>query len=189
MVETEHTMSKYFTDAIIRKGYVPAEFIDKVSERADENVRRYYSLLRSTKAEGIENLISAIHESTFTTCHSHSHHHYTTGTLEHCLGVYDEMKALSAGKDIPESEIILVALLHDIGKGHSKEFSAFSGHHPERSAKIVRRYLRHVSPEVLSAIRYHQHHCPGHPLQNLVCDADHSDASKCNRAVQFFKSL
>jgi len=92
-------------------------------------------------------------------------------------------------RDIPESEIILVALLHDIGKGHSKEFSAFSGHHPERPAKIVRRYLRHISPEVLNAIRYHQHHCPGHPLQNLVCDADHSDASKCNHVVPFFKSL
>lgn len=182
-------MSKYFTDAIIREGKVPSVYVEKVSARADENLKRYYSLLRSTGMEGMEELISAIHRSTFSICHSHSHHHYTTGTLEHCLGVYDEMVKMSIGTGLSQRDIILSALLHDVGKGRSKEFSAYDGYHPERSMRIVRRYLRNVPGAVLDAIRYHQHHCPNHPLQNLLCDADHKDASKCNYTSVFLRSI
>lgn len=182
-------MNKYFTDAIKREGNVAPVYVEKVSARADENLKRYYSLLRSTGMEGMEELISAIHRSTFSLCHSHSHHHYTTGTLEHCLGVYDEMARMSIGTGLSQRDIILSALLHDVGKGRSREFSAYDGHHPERSMKIVRRYLRNVPSAVLNAIRYHQHHCPNHPLQNLLCDADHKDASTCNRTSEFFKTL
>lgn len=182
-------MNKFFTDAIIREGNVPSEYIEKMSARADYNLKRYYSLLRSTKVEGIEDLISAIHRSTFSTCHCHSHHHYTTGTMEHCLGVYDYMRSQPEATGFNERDIILVSLLHDIGKGRSKEFSAFQGHHPERSMRIVRHYLKGLPYEVINAIRYHQHHHPVHPLQNLVCNADHADAAKCNNAYKFIKAL
>lgn len=188
-VSKEPYMSKYFTDAIKKDEKVAPEYVEKVSARADENLGRYYFLLRSTGVEGMEELISAIHRSTFSLCHSHSHHHYTTGTLEHCLGVYDEMVRMAEGTEFSQRDIILTALLHDVGKGHSKAFSAYKGHHPERSMKIVRHYLKHVPGEVLNAIRYHQHHHPNHPLQNLVCDADHKDASTCNRTSEFLKAL
>ncbi len=183
-------MSKYFEDAIRRNGDVAPEYIEKVSARADANLARYYGLLRSTAMEGMEGLISAIHRSTFSICRSTSHHHYTTGTMEHCLGVYDEMMKNNKDGRFCERDIILVALLHDVGKGRSREFSFEKGdHHPTRSKKIVRKYLKNVPSEVLHAIRYHQHHSPDHPLQNLVCDADHKDASKCNRAGKFIKAL
>ena len=183
-------MNKYFTDAIRRNGDVAPEHIDKVSARADANLARYYSLLRSTHMEGIENLISAIHRSTFSICRSHSHHHYTTGTMEHCLGVYDEMMKNNKNGQFSERDIILVALLHDVGKGKSREFSfEKDDHHPTRSMKIVRRYLKNVPSEVLNAIRYHQHYSPNHPLQNLVHDSDKKDASKCNHAYNFIKAL
>ena len=183
-------MSKYFTEAILRERIINPEYVEKVSARADENLVRYYRLLRSTGIEGMEDLIEAIHRSTFSTCHSHSHHHYTTGTMEHSLGVYDEMMLHNAYGDFSERDIILAALLHDVGKGRSKEFSFESGdHHPTRSAKIVRRYLKNVPAEVLSAIRHHQHHSPDNALQNLLCDADHRDASLCNDAERFLKAL
>lgn len=182
-------MSQYFTKVILREGNAASLFTDKVSARADANLKRYYSLLRSTKVEGIEDLIAAIHRSTFSTCHSHSHHHYTTGTLEHCLGVYDRLSEMAGGTDISTRDLILAALLHDVGKGCSKEFSAYSGHHPERSMRIVRHYLRGVPQEVLNAIRYHQHHSSSHLLQNLLCDADHKDASACNDAYAFLRSI
>lgn len=179
-------MSEYFENAIRRKGDVPSDLIEKVSAMADANLARYYGLLRSTDMEGMENLISAIHRSTFSICRSSSHHHYTTGTMEHCLGVYDEMMKNNKDGRFCERDIILVALLHDVGKGRSREFSFEKGdHHPTRSMKIVRRYLKNVPSEVLYAIRYHQHHSHDHPLQDLVCKADHKDASKCNDARNY----
>lgn len=51
--------------------------------------------------------------------------------------------------------------------------------------KIVRRYLKNVPSEVLYAIRYHQHSSKNYPLQDLVCKADHKDASKCNDARNY----
>lgn len=192
MKET-NPINQYFEKAIRRENSVPESYVAKVADRACQNMHRYYALLRSTKVEGIEELISVIHGSTFTTCHSHSHHHYTTGTLEHCLGVYDEMVKLAEGKDVAEKDIILVALLHDVGKGCSKALSAFRhcGHHPERSMRIARHYLKGVSNEVFDAIRYHQHRPidPKLVLQSLVHEADHKDAAKCNDRVAYFRDL
>lgn len=92
---------------------------------------------------------TAIHRSTFSICRSSSHHHYTTGTMEHCLGVYDEMMKNNKDGRFCERDIILVSLLHDVGKGRSREFSFEKGvHHPTRSMKIVRRYLKNVPSEV-----------------------------------------
>ena len=62
--------------------------MDKAVKRVIENQDRFYALLRSTNEPGIEDLISSIHNnSNFFWTHSHSHHHYSSGLVEHSLGV------------------------------------------------------------------------------------------------------
>lgn len=190
------TTTEYFTKRIIQDGHIESKYIQKVAARADENLQRYYSLLRSTKMEGIEELISTIHRSTFSTAHSHSHHHYMTGTLEHSLGVYDELVKLAEGSSIPENHIILAALLHDISMGYCKEWSRYCGH-GRRSRQIVTKYLRDVPREVRIAIELHKHHTNAdgtmnskdYPLWDLLVTADHKDAAKCNNAAAFIEKL
>lgn len=178
-------MNTLFRKAIGADRHIPDDSKETLSNRAEDNLRTFYSLLRSTGEEGVEDLIRAIHASSFTTCRSHSHHHYTTGTLEHSLGVYRLMMPVADSEGLDRNSVILTALLHDVGKG----FHGIGGHHPERSSYIVKRYLPNVSGDVLSAIRHHQHHSRFNRLQNLVCDADHRDASTCNSLRSFLSSI
>lgn len=48
---------------------------EQLAERAADNLIRYYSLLRSTGVPGMEDLIAAIHGSTFSISNSCHHHH------------------------------------------------------------------------------------------------------------------
>lgn len=186
----------YFRRAILREGYVEAQYVDKVVQRAEANLNEFYRLLRQVGLEGTEKLISAIHASSFSTAHSHSHHHYTTGTLEHSLGVLRELRVLAQGTGLDDDDIVLAALLHDISIGRSREWSRFEGH-GRRSMKIVQRYLRGVDREVLLAIRMHRHrtgedgvlNCEDHLLWKLLHKADHRDAAACNDARRFIASM
>lgn len=168
----------YFTKALAAR-HIGTRKTAILAARADENWKRYKSLLRSTGIPGMEALLKSLTHSRFSTCCSHSHHHYVTGTLEHSLGVYDELVKLSEGKGIDRNDLILAALLHDIGKAYDSH-GKYSGYHPERSAAVVMEFIgNNVHPEVLTAIRHHQHHSSRHLLQNLLCKADHNNAATC----------
>ena len=69
-------------------------------------------IFNEPKLRLIEYLIVAIDESTFKTVGSARHHHYISGTLEHCLGVYRKMSRKAAwmrkvGVKVNESDVIL----------------------------------------------------------------------------------
>ena len=83
---------------------------------------RYLTLLRSTKREGMENLINYLEsKSDFFTAPASTKYHgaYEGGLLEHSLDAYDHMVKLAQIyqlSDVTESSIIITALLHDICK-------------------------------------------------------------------------
>lgn len=168
---------------------VRAEIREQLAERAVSNLERYYSLLRSTGEKGVEDLIAAIHASDFSVSKSARHHHYPSGTMEHCLGVYDLMskgaeELRKNGVEIKESDVILVALLHDIAQGKCPEWNQYPGH-GRRSRAIVARYLPEVSDQVLEAINGHMHFPnPSNLLWGLISLSDGGltgDACKCDK--------
>jgi hypothetical protein len=83
---------------------------------------KYLTLLRSTKREGMENLINYLEtKSDFFTAPASTKYHgaYEGGLLEHSLDAYDHMAKLAQIyqlSDVTESSIIITALLHDICK-------------------------------------------------------------------------
>lgn len=172
----------YFTNKL--KRYFDGEDLRKAVDRVIENQDRYYALLRSTKEPGVEELIASIHKSTFFTAHSHSHHHYASGTVEHSLGVYDQLVKLAKGYHYGDKDLILTALLHDICMGHNPDWPHERGRHGKNSYLIAKKYLPNVSPDVLEAIRCHKH-WPSpeskakNPLRWLIKKADCNDAATC----------
>ena len=109
--------------------------------------------------------------------------------MEHCLGVYDLMskgaeELRKNGVEIKESDVILVALLHDIAQGKCPEWEQYGGH-GRRSRAIVARYLPEVSEQVLEAINGHMHFPnPSNLLWGLISLSDGGltgDACKCDK--------
>lgn len=183
----EQYQKKYrYFEHILSQTYSGSK-LESAIERAIKNEDRIYELLRSTNEPGIVDLISAIHRSTFAKSNCHSHHHYPTGTLEHSLGVYEEMckKAEELGVNVNANDLILVGLLHDVGDaGGVDEWMQFRGH-GRRSRAITNLYLNNVSEDVLEAIEKHRHdprkeNIHNKPLRLLVFLADHADAAKCS---------
>ena len=178
------TQKEFFLKKMCR---VRSDIREQLAERAEKNIEKYYTLLRSTGEEGIENLIAAIDESTFKTSGSAGHHHYISGTLEHCLGVYRKMSRKAAwmrkvGVKINESDVILVGLLHDVYNGAHPDWSV-SGH-GRRSKAIVKKYLPNVSDNVLEAIELHMHPKAlrlSNPYWRLIIMSDMPDSSTCNK--------
>ena len=174
------------------------EIREQVAERAADNLIEYYRLLRSTQVPGIENLITAIHKSSFSCSRSNSHHNYVGGTLEHSLGVYHLMskeadRIRKMGYDINENEVILVGLLHDVCKGKHDDWG-FDKKHGSRSRNIVELYLPNLSDDILEAIEKHMHGGkfkvngkrrevrPGdNILHYIICKADYPDGKTCDK--------
>lgn len=172
----------YFSNKLRR--HFDGETLRKAVDRVIENQDRFYALLRSTTEPGIEDLIASIHKSTFFTAHSHSHHHYASGTVEHSLGVYDQMvrMAREEGYDLNPNDIILVGLLHDVCMGQNDEWKDLHGRHGEKSANIAKKYLPNVSDDVYWAIRSHRHDPSDenkklNTLWYLVRESDQADAA------------
>ena len=82
----------------------------------------FLNLLKSTKREGIDNLIEFIEKSDFFKAPASTRFHgdYEGGLLEHSMKVYEILKDKINNScikiDVPEESIILIALLHDICK-------------------------------------------------------------------------
>ena len=85
---------------------------------------KFIELLRSTKREGIENLISFLEKTDFFTAPASTRFHgsYEGGLLEHSMKVYEilnyKLKNNVIDLFVPEDTIIIVALLHDICKAN-----------------------------------------------------------------------
>lgn len=179
----EDKRREYFTRKLSRS--FSGEVLSRAIDRVLFNQDRFYALLRSTGEPGVENLIQSIRKSNFSTAHSHSHHHYPTGLIEHSLGVYDQMSANAKGMGLKESDIILTALLHDISMARNEEWSIIPHgrwEHGEFSMKISKKYLPGLSQDVLEAICKHRHDAPDleakrNPLWHLVRESDKEDAS------------
>ena len=77
-------------------------------------------LLRSTKREGIENLIDFLEKSDFAKAPASTRYHgaYEGGLKDHSLKVYEILKekVKNANFDVPEDTIIISSVLHDICK-------------------------------------------------------------------------
>lgn len=191
---TEDKRREYFTRKLSRS--FSGEVLSRAIDRVLFNQDRFYALLRSTGEPGVENLIQSIRKSNFSTAHSHSHHHYPTGLIEHSLGVYDLMSARAKGMGLKESAIILTALLHDISMARNEDWSTIphhSGEHGRFSIKIAKNYLPGLSQEVQEAICKHRHtpHDPDakrNPLWALVRRSDIADASTSpDRTLKFMR--
>lgn len=172
----------YFTHKLKRS--FDGETLRKAVDRVIENQDRYYALLRSTGEQGIEELITAIHKSSFFIGHSHSHHHYATGLVEHSLGVYDQMVSMANKEGYPlnPNDIILVGLLHDVCMGRNDDWRNLPGKHGGKSANIAKKYLPNISNAVYEAIRCHRHNPSEesknrNPLWYLVRKSDMADAA------------
>lgn len=81
---------------------------------------QFVELLRSTKREGIEDLISFLEKTDFFEAPASTRYHgaYKGGLLEHSLKVYEifKDKVKNAGLNTSEDTVIISSLLHDICK-------------------------------------------------------------------------
>jgi predicted HD phosphohydrolase len=124
-----------------------------------EQRQKIIDILRSTKREGIENLIKFLDKSKYFFCWgSFNHHKYVGGLAEHSLEVYNA--AILNNKNCNEDSIIIAALMHDLCKtnyAYPKEVSAyFSQGHGSKSIKILEDYIGFsLTDEERRAIRFH----------------------------------
>lgn len=86
------------------------------SKQILDNRDEIIALLRSTKRQGIENVLSYLDKSGFYEAPSSidGHHNWRGGLAEHCLGVC--RISLANGHGLPLDSLIVTAVLHDICK-------------------------------------------------------------------------
>lgn len=145
-------------------------------------MRRIIELLKSTNRPGVNNLINYLNASNFATASCYSHHKYRGGLVDHSLEVYEGIKSLNL--DIPEESIIIIALLHDLGKSRLRGWH-FDGHHPARAIAILERCGFELTEDEAFAIRYH-HRKSGdaftHTHRRAVTKADMASAAAWKRS-------
>ncbi len=169
-------------------------------EQIKNNSDLIISLLRSTKRDGMENVIRYLQQSGFFIVPSsvNRHHNWKGGLAEHSLGVY--RLAVNNGKDVSQESIIIAGLLHDICKA-SKLYYDEKGvvhyrhchieGHGYRSVKLLEKCGLKFSVEEKLAIRWHMggHHASEseqeevfitrqNRLWKIIHEADHLDASR-----------
>lgn len=162
------------------------------NEEISTNKEEIINLLKSTKREGIENVINFLDKSGYYHFRaSGNHHNYKGGLAEHSLGVCK--KLLERGEGIDRNSIILSALLHDVGKLRYDEFRETKGH-GVRSSLILKDLGLELTEEERLSIAYHTKRKRPHfydeehnleydkavkiPLRNLLNKCDILDASK-----------
>ena len=87
-------------------------------------MENFIELLRSTKREGIEDVINFLEKSDFFKAPASTRFHgdYEGGLAEHSMSVYnllkEKVKSSPIPIDTPEESLIIMALLHDICKAN-----------------------------------------------------------------------
>ena len=139
---------------------------------------RIIELLRSTKRNGIENVISLLDSSDYFTVGCHSHHQYTGGMADHALQTLALAKR--RGRRVPEDSLIIATLLHDICD--INRFGKVKGH-GWRSVELLTKHCGlEMTKDEWNAIRYHMKRKEDRPvrtsLELLVYTADKKSAKK-----------
>lgn len=82
--------------------------------------KRIINLLLQTDRPGMEELVEVMEKGGFFTapCSGANHLCYEGGLAQHSLNVYDHMRKLvsAIGADVSQDSIVIVSLLHDLGK-------------------------------------------------------------------------
>ena len=138
---------------------------------------RIIELLRSTKRNGIENVISLLENSNYFTVGCHSHHRYTGGTADHALQTYELAKRRR--RHVPADSLIIATLLHDICD--INRYRALKGHGWRSVALLTIHCGLEMTSDEWNAIRYHMRSKEKRPvrtsLELAVYSADKKSAS------------
>jgi len=162
-----------------------------------ENKERFIELLRSTKREGIEDLISWLEGTDFYKAPASTRFHgdYKGGLVEHSIKVYEifkeKVKNASIEINIPEDTIIITALLHDICKANFYKvdyrntkneygqwikvpYYAIEDNEPyghgEKSVMLANQFIKMTLEEMYS-IRWHMWFTEGKEQYNYISTA------------------
>lgn len=136
----------------------------------NNNKEKIIKLLRSTRREGIENVIRYLEKYDFFNMPSSlpgykRHHNWEGGLAQHCLGVYDRLQ--KTGGSLPNESMIITSLLHDICKVRviRKDSEGFWYERPQndlhfpghgkRSVHILKHLGLKLTQEEKGAIRWH----------------------------------
>lgn len=120
---------------------------EKAHRRAIANKEQFIEILRSTGRPGVEEVIRHLDTTDFFTMGCGSHHLQEGGMVQHTLEVYRIMKSFAWFQS--SDSIIVVALLHDMGKIDHE------GWHAWRSVKYLVQWGFDLKPEEYYAIFYH----------------------------------
>ena len=157
----------------------------------------FLNLLRSTKREGIEELINFIKKTDFFKAPASTRFHgsFEGGLLEHSMKVYEILKYKVQNSflkiDIPEESLILIALLHDICKANYYKVDYRNSKnalgvwekvpyytvddtipygHGEKSVMMITEYIK-LTPEEKYSIRWHMGYTEPKELYGTIGEA------------------
>ena len=156
--------------------------------------QKFLELLRSTKREGVEDLIKFLEASDFFTAPASTRFHgdYEGGLLEHSMKVYEilveKVKNSPVKIDVPDDTLKIVPLLHDICKTNFYKIDYRNAKnalgvwekvpyytiedtipygHGEKSVMMITEYIK-LTPEEKYAIRWHMGYTEPKELYNTI---------------------
>ena len=134
----------------------------------------FYNLLKSTKREGVDNVLVQLGKIGFFEAPASRKDHlgYPGGLMQHSLNVYrvaialaEDLKILRPGLKLNKDSIIIASLLHDICKAtryklnkegkYEKNFSDFPAGHGEKSVIMLLQWGLSLTDDEILAIRWH----------------------------------
>jgi len=155
---------------------------------------KFIELLKSTKREGIDELIEFMKKTDFFIAPASTRFHgcFEKGLLEHSMKVYEilkeKVKTAMIPINTPEESIILIALLHDICKANYYKVDYRNAKnalgvwekvpyytvddtipygHGEKSVMMITEYIK-LTPEEKYAIRWHMGYTEPKELYNTI---------------------
>ena len=155
---------------------------------------KFIELLKSTKREGIDELIEFMKKTDFFTAPASTRFHgsFEKGLLEHSIKVYEilkeKVKTALIPINTPEESIILIGLLHDICKANFYKVDYRNAKnelgvwekvpyytiddtipygHGEKSVMMISEYIK-LTPEEKYAIRWHMGYTEPKELYNTI---------------------